>query len=413
MRFNGVDYLQEVKNPITVARLVLDASTQPLSLQRVPPNLLVGPGATEFAADHGVSILPHDYLISEGARARWVGWKKDLVAAETQATNQDVSEPLPDPPTYHIKPESSTPASSAHSPSLLISPDHPLSRHLDPQNVSRCALPISACLVPSSQNGHRMYEHNDDGDESGTDDNLAAMAMAHYPSVKRQRVDGSQEKRDVHALHQAIQLADGVQPSNEPDDCGQDRIVDTVGAIAVDCYGRIAAGSSSGGIGMKHRGRVGPAALVGIGTAVIPANPDDPDKASVATVTSGTGEHMATTAAAQTAADRIHACVRKRRGTLESCDEDEAMYSMIKNDFMKHPGVSNSPCTGAIGVLCVKKTRRGIYFYFAHNTDSFAIASMHSNERQPVCVMSRNKGNGSIAQGARRGRVNRTSKHSH
>ncbi|KAL9038813.1 MAG: hypothetical protein Q9180_002903, partial [Flavoplaca navasiana] len=40
-----------------------------------------------------------------------------------------------------------------------------------------------------------------------------------------------------------------------------DDITDTVGAIAVDCLGNIAAGSSSGGIGMKHRGRIGPAAL--------------------------------------------------------------------------------------------------------------------------------------------------------
>src|SRR5690606_15658452 len=45
-----------------------------------------------------------------------------------------------------------------------------------------------------------------------------------------------------------------------------DLIVDTVGAVAIDQYGNIAAGSSSGGISMKHAGRVGPAALVGVGT---------------------------------------------------------------------------------------------------------------------------------------------------
>src|SRR5688572_27953907 len=71
----------------------------------------------------------------------------------------------------------------------------------------------------------------------------------------------------------------------------EDHITDTVGAIAIDNKGQIAAASSSGGIGMKHRGRLGPAALVGIGTAVVPCVPGDEDGTTVAAVTSGTGEH--------------------------------------------------------------------------------------------------------------------------
>jgi taspase (threonine aspartase 1) len=115
----------------------------------------------------------------------------------------------------------------------------------------------------------------------------------------------------------------------------EDMISDTVGAIAVDRYGNIAAGSSSGGIGAKHRGRIGPAALVGIGTYVIPVDPSDPDQVSVASITSGTGEHIATTMAAQTSAARLYYCQKKRKdGTFENVSEDEAMNATIATEFM-------------------------------------------------------------------------------
>jgi taspase (threonine aspartase 1) len=115
----------------------------------------------------------------------------------------------------------------------------------------------------------------------------------------------------------------------------EDHITDTVGAIAVDSWGNIACGASSGGIGMKYRGRVGPAALVGVGAAVIPIDPDDPEQTSVATVTSGTGEHMATTMAATVCAERLYQSVKKGRGgDYVEVTEDEALRSMIENEFM-------------------------------------------------------------------------------
>ena len=115
-----------------------------------------------------------------------------------------------------------------------------------------------------------------------------------------------------------------------------DRIVDTVGAIAIDCFGNIAAGSSSGGIGMKHCGRVGPAALVGIGTAVIPIEPRDDEKQCVATVTSGTGEHMATTMAAGLCANRLYSTTKVgRSGIVQPAeDDDEAIRMFVEKDFM-------------------------------------------------------------------------------
>ena len=148
-------------------------------------------------------------------------------------------------------------------------------------------------------------------------------------------------------------------------DFDEDFITDTVGAIAIDIFGNIAAGSSSGGIGMKHRGRVGPAALVGIGTAVIPVDPQDPEGITVAAVTSGTGEHMATTMASQKCAERLYFCNRRGAGGVNiAATEEEAMHSFVQNDFMDHPGVKNGHSGGAIGVMAVKKTPYGYFLHF-------------------------------------------------
>lgn len=171
---------------------------------------------------------------------------------------------------------------------------------------------------------------------------------------------------------------------------GDDHVTDTVGCIAIDSFGNIACGASSGGIGMKHRGRIGPAALVGVGAHVVPTDPDDKQRTCIASVTSGTGEHMATTMAATVAAERLyHGVKRVKGGALAETNDEDALRSFVEKDFMGkitgvdrarsqpltegigHSSVKNSTSSGAIGLLVVKRTREGAYLYFAHNTDSF------------------------------------------
>lgn len=86
---------------------------------------------------------------------------------------------------------------------------------------------------------------------------------------------------------------------------------------------------------MKYQGRVGPAALVGVGAAVVPCDPDDRDKVSVATVTSGTGEHMATTMAATVGAERLyHSLKKNKENKLQPVPEEDAVKGMVEKEFM-------------------------------------------------------------------------------
>ena len=417
----------EIKNPISLARVILDESTKPLTLARVPPNLLVGTGATEFAYDKGVTVLPNEFLVSSNSRDRWLRWKQDLQAADekqirdmetdqlryadydaidhTGSTPAAFSPPTSPAPIEQTAPTLTQLPTPTRPPVTLTAalpsaiPDAREENHIAEEGVR--SAPAAPTRNPSTNSDYHMRHPN----KNGTSDDSTPWTS------KRQRLDGyldgAMDDPDADlALGNEERTARRAAMNTISEDC----ITDTVGAIAVDCFGNVAAGSSSGGIGMKHRGRTGPAALVGIGTAVIPVNPLDKDRTSVATVTSGTGEHMATTMAAATAADRIYSGVRKiPGGALVKCIEDEAMLGMIKEEFMNHPGVKSSHCAGAIGVMAVKKTKDGVFLYFGHNTDSFALASMHSEEKKPVCTMSRNTGNGAIATGGRAAKYRRFS----
>ena len=417
--------IAEVKNPIGLARIILDESTKPLSLARVPPNLLVGLGATDYAYDKGIPVLPNEYLVSNGSRDRWQRWKQDLLAADERELH-DAEASRPRYEDHDAIDQGSVPRAAFSPPT---SPTPAGGTKLGLSNIPTPVRPLMASTadLPSSYfDLHKGYGGHSPGSDSaslGPSRTSSSSALRHRGynndkdvamddniqwTAKRPRIDGSLDNsvpplRTIEVLSARTHNA-AENPYEKSEDC----ITDTVGAIAVDCFGNIAAGSSSGGIGMKHKGRTGPAALVGIGTAVVPIDPRDRDRTCVATVTSGTGEHMATTMAAATCADRIYSGVRKLPGgVLEKCTEDEAMKNMIKEEFMNHPGVTNSHCAGAIGVMAVKKTRDGIFLYFGHNTDSFALASMHSEERKPVCTMSRNTGNAAIAQGGRAAKYRR------
>ncbi|XXG96332.1 RNA polymerase II transcription factor B subunit 4 [Hypoxylon texense] len=432
-----------IKNPITLAKAILIGSSKPLSLRRVPPNLLIGDGAKEFARESGMLLIPNDNLVSKNARDRYIRWREDLKRAEGKATptpvydqaaNNDYmnethhpahrdhtnailtgtwNEGQPDSPvsvwegapSVHASPSSPLHQSSSMAP--YASPKSPVERS-GPLNflgssLSRSKSPAAPKPSPYIARLSSEFLKSDSTISTSSGTNGASLHDGTFSNVFPGDSTFSDNQDPTTRTDVPPSLLKAIEDHKMDDDA--DNITDTVGAIAIDLSGKIAAGSSSGGIGMKHRGRIGPAALVGIGTAVIPADREDSEGITVAAVTSGTGEHMATTIASQKCAERLYHGTRRGPGGKDVAEDDESLIlqGFIVDDFQEHPGVRYSSSTGAIGVMVVKKSPKGYYLYFAHNTDSFALASMSSNDREPACVMSRvGEGSSGVAQGARK-----------
>ncbi|CAG8331591.1 unnamed protein product [Penicillium salamii] len=411
----AVGAVQCVKNPIMLARKIYDRANLKMGMSRVPPNFLVGKGAQDFAWDHGVITIPDEGLIAPVAEQRYKTWaaevedyerdnerkqdpgywcrqpltplderiqrleKQDLI--EYPERHDQNSVVIPDPEQELKSLNNQTPpvgGKGRHTSSPSYPPRKKKVKLSHESSVRQS--PYSSDLSPSSSfspDGSPDKSPASDKEDSSTGD----------------REDSSTDDREDSP-------ANGKNWENEED---EDLITDTIGAIAIDRYGNIAAGSSSGGIGMKHRGRIGPAALIGIGSHVIPEDMTDPEGTTCAVVTSGTGELIAGTLAASTCAQRMYYSQKMGpNGTFTHVLEEDAIKSWMKKEFtvplLEHPVVANSFLFGAIGVMVVKKTNSGVELYFAHNTDSFALASFSSNAARPSCLMSRGK-RGTIAQG--------------
>jgi taspase (threonine aspartase 1) len=407
--------------------MVYEHTSKPLTLRRVPPNLLCSQGATEFAADLGMPILPHDALISPAAKERWIRWRADLKAAERKARKTrahpssyvignvvDPAEELEQMRTRHqhtqnllrgypslLQSPSPAPSDDSRHSSIMNSPTT-LSDSLEPSidqfpDLSDDNLPVTperppvhplgevlaSTVTESSQNAFinstqkvptisQVRSHKRVRGAASNKDNrdleMKDLSSAQAPGVLRHKTwgDGSDDEPATNLRaptsaslpHVSSTTTIDNTPPEVPAETSSgapfpqpdkpDHITDTVGAIAVDSWGRIACGASSGGIGMKYRGRVGPAALVGVGAAVVPVDPEDTEQTSVATVTSGTGEHMATTMAATVCAERLYQSDKKTSGgEYTPVTEDEALRAMIEKEFM-----GNQPHSLAFSKIC-------------------------------------------------------------
>lgn len=127
---------------------------------------------------------------------------------------------------------------------------------------------------------------------------------------------------------------------------------DTVGAVALDCQGNIAAATSTGGTLNKAPGRLGDSSLIGCGCYA--------DNQSAAASTTGWGEPIMKLVLAKWTADRIEA------GNLPEWSAQEAM-NYLKQRVNGHGGIIVLNTAGHIGI--------------AHNTPRMAWAYKTVNKQ--------------------------------
>src|SRR5271165_5686011 len=148
-------------------------------------------------------------------------------------------------------------------------------------------------------------------------------------------------EREVQRLREAKKQA----YLRMPDEFGPLRSSDTVGAVALDGDGNIAAGTSTGGTLNKAPGRVGDSSLIGCGCYA--------DNRSAAVSTTGWGEPMMKLVLSKWAADRVE-------DGLAPQEAAQRALSYLKARLHGHGGVIIVDTKGRIGL--------------AHNTPRMAWA---------------------------------------
>ncbi|KAG9319621.1 hypothetical protein KVV02_003510 [Mortierella alpina] len=179
---------------------------------------------------------------------------------------------------------------------------------------------------------------------------------------------------------------------------------DTVGAICVDRFGRVASGVSSGGIAMKFPGRVSEAAIFGAGCWAQDASETS---AGFACSMTGAGEQICktllakscmetmvsedddTASAANTVLDHF-----MNNPLLRSYGEKHAGFIAAKVDPLgSDPNVIDSTATsGGCGAYPAATTApvRGD-FVIAHTTKTMGVAYMSTRDERPKAMMSLRK----------------------
>ncbi|XP_051935593.1 threonine aspartase 1 isoform X1 [Hippocampus zosterae] len=173
--------------------------------------------------------------------------------------------------------------------------------------------------------------------------------------------------------------------SSRNENCSE--CLDTVGAVVVDMQGNVAAAVSSGGLAMKHPGRVGQAAHYGCGCWA--ENACNMNPYSTAVSTSGCGEHLIRTMLA-----------RECSAAMQSEDAHQALLEAMQNKFISSPFLaSEDRVLGGVIILrccrCVEPQPSTnvqgslVEFLWSHTTESMCVGYMSAQDSKAKTHISR------------------------
>uniref|UniRef100_A0A4W3KKT7 Taspase, threonine aspartase, 1 n=1 Tax=Callorhinchus milii TaxID=7868 RepID=A0A4W3KKT7_CALMI len=148
--------------------------------------------------------------------------------------------------------------------------------------------------------------------------------------------------------------------------------LDTVGAVVVDHEGNVAAAVSSGGLAMKHPGRVGQAAVYGCGCWA--ENTGGSNVYSTAVSTSGCGEHLVRTMLA-----------RECSVALQAEDAHQALLETMQKKFVRSPFLA---CEDSVlgGVIVLRCCRCSLESEPSSNTQALLVEFLWSHTTESMCV---------------------------
>ncbi|GBM84940.1 Threonine aspartase 1 [Araneus ventricosus] len=156
-----------------------------------------------------------------------------------------------------------------------------------------------------------------------------------------------------------------------------DELLDTVGAICVDCFGNVSSAVSSGGLNLKHPGRIGQASIYGTGFWA--QNSLEESKPNVACTVTGAGEYLVKTLFAKECYNKLY----------EKYDCVSALQDVFKEKFLNSPFLRNINYKIA-GVLTLKHYKHDnlCEIDWAHNTRTMILGYGSTKRRKTVSHIS-------------------------